>query len=95
LLIAAAVAGVADTALAQGILRGMAAVSAGMIAAVGIKLVAALKNNPMGMWTCVAISALTFLAIGIFRWPLAWVILSLGSLASVWASHCIKQRAAA
>jgi chromate transporter len=36
LLIAAAVAGVADTPIAQGMLRGMGAVSAGLIAAVGI-----------------------------------------------------------
>jgi chromate transporter len=95
LLLAAAVAGVADSAVAQGMLRGMGAVSAGMIAAVGIKLVDALKNNPMGLWTCLAIGTLTFLSIGIFRLPLAWVLLSLGPLASVWAAHCLKLRAAA
>ncbi len=94
LLLAAAVAGVADTAVTQGMLRGMGAVSAGMIAAVGIKLVGALKNNPMGLWTCLAIGTVTFLSIGMFRLPLAWVLLSLGPLASVWASHCLKQRAA-
>ena len=95
LLLAAAVAGFADTAVAQGMLRGMGAVSAGLIAAVGIKLMGALKNNPMGMLTCIAIGALTFIAIGLLRLPLAWVLLSLGPLASVWAAHCIKQRGAA
>ena len=95
LLLAAAFAGVADTALAQGMLRGMGAVSAGLIAAVGIKLMSALKNNPMGMLTCFCIGALTFIAIGLLRLPLAWVLLSLGPLASVWAAHCIKQRGAA
>ena len=95
LLLAAAVAGFADTAVAQGMLRGMGAVSAGLIAAVGIKLMGALKNNPMGMMTCIAIGALTFIAIGLLRLPLAWVLLSLGPLASVWAAHCIKQRGAA
>lgn len=95
LLLAAAVAGIADTPVAQGMLRGMGAVSAGLIAAVGIKLMAALKNNPMGMLTCVGIGALTFIAIGLLRLPLAWVLLSLGPLASVWAAHCIKQRGAA
>jgi chromate transporter len=95
LLLAAAVAGVADTAVAQGMLRGMGAVSAGLIAAVGIKLMGALKNNPMGMLTCIGIGALTFIAIGLMRLPLAWVLLSLGPLASVWAAHCIKQRGAA
>jgi chromate transporter len=95
LLLAAAVAGFADTAVAQGMLRGMGAVSAGLIAAVGIKLMGALKNNPMGMMTCIGIGALTFIAIGLLRLPLAWVLLSLGPMASVWAAHCIKQRGAA
>ena len=95
LLLAAAVAGVAETPVAQGMLRGMGAVSAGLIAAVGIKLMGALKNNPMGMLTCLGIGALTFVAIGLLRLPLAWVLLSLGPLASVWAAHCIKQRGVA
>jgi chromate transporter len=55
----------------------------------------ALKNNPMGMLTCLAISAVTFVTIGLLRLPLAWVLLSLGPLASVWAAHCIKQRGTA
>jgi chromate transporter len=95
LLFAAAVAGVADTPVAQGMLRGMGAVSAGLIAAVGIKLMGALKNNPMGLLTCMGIGTLTFVAIGWLRLPLAWVLLSLGPLASVWAAHCIKQRGTA
>ncbi len=95
LVIAAAVAGVADTPTAQGMLRGMGAVSAGLIAAVGIKLMGALKNNPMGMLTCIGIGAISFLAIGLLRLPLAWVLLTLGPLSSVWAAHCIKQRGAA
>jgi chromate transporter len=95
LLLAAAVAGVADTAMAQGMLRGMGAVSAGLIAAVGIKLMGALKNNPMGLATCAGIGALTFLSIALLRLPLAWVLLSLGPLSSVWAAHCIQQRGAA
>jgi len=92
LLIAAAVAGVADTPVAQGMLRGMGAVSAGLIAAVGIKLIGALKNNPMGMLACGIIGVATFITIGLLRLPLAWVLLSLGPMASVWAAHCIKQR---
>jgi chromate transporter len=92
LLIAAAVAGVSDSPLAQGMLRGMGAVSAGLIAAVGIKLMGALKNNPMGRFSCLAIATLTFVAIGLLRLPLAWVLLSLGPLSAVWAWYCIGQR---
>jgi hypothetical protein len=43
----------------------------------------------------VGIGAVTFVAIGLLRLPLAWVLLTLGPLASVWAGHCIKQRGAA
>ncbi len=89
LLLAAAVAGVADTPVAQGMLRGMGAVSAGLIAAVGIKLMGALENNPMGRLSCMGVAALTFAAIALLRLPLAWVLLSLGPLASIWAWHCI------
>lgn len=92
LSLAAAVAGVADTPVVQGMLRGMGAVSAGLIAAVGIKLMTALKNNPLGMLTCIVIGACTFTAIGLLRLPLAWVLLTLGPLATVWAAYCIKQR---
>lgn len=92
LLIAAAVAGVADTPTAQGMLRGLGAVSAGLIAALGIKLMGALKNNPMGMLTCMALGCLTFIGIALLRLPLAWVLLTLGPLSCVWAGHCIQQR---
>jgi chromate transporter len=95
LLLAAAVAGIADTDVAQGMLRGMGAVSAGLIAAVGIKLMGALKSNPMGRISCMGIGAITFITIGWLRLPLAWVLLTLGPLACVWAAHCIKQRGAA
>lgn len=94
LLIAAVFAGVSDTPTAQGMLRGMGAVSAGLIAATGIKLITALKNNPMGQLSCLGVAALTFIAIALLRLPLAWVLLSLGALSCVWAWHCIRQQAA-
>ncbi len=92
LMIAAAFAGIADTQAAQGMLRGMGAVSAGLIAATGIKLITALKNNPMGQVSCLLVAALTFSAIGLLRLPLAWVLLSLGLLSCVYAWHCIGKR---
>lgn len=95
LLIAAAFAGISDTAVAQGMLRGMGAVSAGLIAAVGIKLMGALKNNPMEQLSCFLIAALTFIAIGLLRLPLAWVLLSLGPLSGFWAWYCIGKQSAA
>ena len=85
LLLAMAFGGVSDAAWAQGALRGMGAVSAGLIAAVGLKLITALKANPMGLPVCVALAVLSFLGVGVMRWPLAWVLLATGLLGCGWA----------
>lgn len=85
LVIAVVFAGVADSPVAQGALKGMGAVAAGLIAAVGLKLVKALRSNVMGVGVCTAFAAMTFIAISILRIPLAWVLLSLGMLATGWA----------
>jgi chromate transporter len=78
---------VADTAWARGALQGMGAVSAGLIAATGIKLIAALNKNIMGMSVCIALAAITFIAVAWLRLPLAWVLLGVGSLGFAWAYH--------
>ena len=85
LLLAMAFGGVSDAAWAQGALRGMGAVSAGLIAAVGLKLIGALQNNPMGMPVCVGLAVLSFVGVGVMRWPLAWVLLGTGLLGCAWA----------
>ena len=85
LLLAMAFGGVSDAAWAQGALRGMGAVSAGLIAAVGLKLITALKGNPMGLPVCVALAVLSFLGVGVMRWPLAWVLMATGLLGCGWA----------
>lgn len=85
LLLAAAFGGIADTPAAQGALRGMRAVAAGLIAATGIKLVAALNRNVMGLAVCWSLALLSFVAIALLRLPLAWVLLGVGGLACLWA----------
>jgi chromate transporter len=85
LIMAVVFAGVADVPAAQGALRGLGAVAAGLITATGLKLIAALKENVMGMRTCWAVTALTFIAIALLRVRLLWVLLVLGSVASLWA----------
>jgi len=76
---------VADLAWAQGALRGMGAVAAGLIAATGIKLIPALKSNPIGIGVSAAIMLGTFIGVSLLRWPLIWVLLGIGSLACGWA----------
>ncbi|HOZ64211.1 MAG TPA: chromate transporter [Burkholderiaceae bacterium] len=85
LLLASTFAGVADLPAAQGALRGMGAVAAGLIAATGLKLIPALKKNVMGALVCSALGAITFTAIALLRIPLFWVLLVVGGVACVWA----------
>ena len=85
LLVAALYGTVADTTAAQGALRGMGAVAAGLITATGIKLIAALNKNPMGMGACTGLAGLTFVAIALFRWPLVGVLAGIGGGACLWA----------
>jgi chromate transporter len=85
LMLAALFSGVADSARAQGMLRGMGTVSAGLIAAAGLKLIPALRANAMGRLVCWALIALTFVAVAVLRVPLLWVLLGLGGAACVWA----------
>ncbi|MGK5027653.1 chromate transporter [Janthinobacterium sp. RB2R34] len=63
-----------------GALRGMAAVSAGMIAATGIKLAASLTRHPLPLWLTLSLVALGVLAVAVLRLPLVYVLLVLGAL---------------
>lgn len=85
LILAALFAGVSDSVPIQGALRGMGAVAAGMIAATGLKLFASLKQNVLGVHTCWALAAMTFIAIAFLRQPLIWVLLGLGGGGALWA----------
>ncbi|HEX5739502.1 MAG TPA: chromate transporter [Hydrogenophaga sp.] len=76
---------VAEYPMAQNALRGMGAVAAGLITATGIKLIAALDKNAMGMGVCIGLATLTFIAIALLRWPLLWVLLVIGGGACLWA----------
>lgn len=73
-----------------GALRGMGAVAAGLIAATGLKLIDALKGNPLGAPICIALGAACFVGIAVLRWPLAYVLLGLGALACLLAYRRLK-----
>jgi len=91
LTIAILFAGVEHTAAAQGVLRGMGAVCAGLIVATGLKMIPALKTNPMGRVSCAVLAVLGFITVGLLRLPLAWVLLTLGPIAGVWAGLHMRQ----
>jgi chromate transporter len=83
LLIALVYARFASNPGVVGALRGMGAVAAGLIIASGLKLSPALMKNAMGLATCVVFGTVCFVAIAILRWPLAYVLLGVGSVACV------------
>jgi len=73
--------GISELPQVQGALRGMGAVAAGLITATGLKLISAVKQNPMGVKVCWLFAAFAFVAIGVLRWPLAWVLFGVGGVA--------------
>ncbi len=73
-----------------GALRGMGAVAAGLIAATGLKLFGALKSSVLGPRLCIGFGVLCFVAIALLRWPLAYVLIGLGSVACVLAFRKLK-----
>jgi chromate transporter len=91
LILAALFAGVSDSVPVQGALRGMGAVAAGMIAATGLRLFSALKQNVLGVLTCWSLAAITFIAVAFFRLPLILVLLGVGGAGAWWAYRRIGQ----
>ena len=91
LALAAAFSGVSDLPQVQAALRGMGAVTAGLVTATGLKLITAIRSNPMGPGVCWLLAALTFVAIAVLRLPLAWVLLGLGGAACLHAYRTIRQ----
>jgi len=91
LLLAALYGSIAHHPMAQGALRGMGAVSAGLVIGTGLKLLGALRHNPMGALACALFGALTLMAIAWLRWPLTSVLPAIGTLAVLWAWHCLPE----
>jgi chromate transporter len=72
-------------AAVQSALKGMGAVVAGLIIATGLKLIPALRKNPLGRNLGLAWVGIGFVVVAIVRVPLAVSLLTLGGTACVWA----------
>jgi chromate transporter len=83
LMLAALYGQLSDIPIVAGALRGMGAVAAGLVVSTALKLGPTLKKNVLGLWPCLGFALLTLLLVGGLRWPLAGVVLGLGSL-SMW-----------
>jgi chromate transporter len=64
-------------------LRGMGAVAAGLFIATGLKLLTALKTNPLGVPLCLVLACLSFVGVALLHWRLVYVMLGLGGLGYV------------
>jgi len=80
----------AASPVVAGALHGMAAVCAGLIAAAALRLVSALKKNPMPLPWCLAITAAGFILVGLLKLPLAWVLCGLGVLGCILTYRRLK-----
>lgn len=74
-----------------GALRGMGAVSAGLIVATAFKVMPTLRRNPLGLPLAAGLVALTALAVGWWRVPLVWVVLGLGAVSMALAAHRLRR----
>lgn len=73
-----------------GALHGMGVVAAGLVLATAFKLGKALKKSELGLPSAGVLVALTALAVGVLRWPLALVVLGLGSAAVAYAAWRVR-----
>ena len=63
-----------------GALRGMGVVASGLILSTAVRLATGLRNNALGLPACAALAVGTAVAVGLWHWPLAWVVLGLGAV---------------
>lgn len=75
-----------------GAVRGMGAAAAGLIGAVSLKMIPGLKKNAMGAGISAALLAMTFVAVGLLRWPLVYVVIGLGVPAFAYAVWIIRAK---
>jgi chromate transporter len=69
-----------DNPAVTGALRGLAAVSAGLIAAAGLKMAPALARGPIPRWWSLAILLAGFVMVALLHWPLLYILLGLGGV---------------
>lgn len=74
-----------------GALRGMGAVSAGLIIATAVKLLPAMKSSPLGLLPALLLAGLAIVAIAVMRVPLIWVVLGLGGLGVLLAARSLRR----
>ena len=78
-----------------GAVRGMGAVAAGLVIAMGLKLAPTLKSNPLPTASCALAALLTWVAVGLLRLPMAWLVLCGGAVMVAFAWHWLGRSTSA
>lgn len=91
LVVTAAYAEFASVPVVAGALKGMGAVAAGLIGGTALKLLDALRGNPVGLPAAAVLGFAMFGLVALLRWPLAWVLLGLGIVACAWAAYVLSR----
>ncbi len=81
----------AELPLVAGALRGMGVVAAGLVIATGAKLVGGLRRHPLGRPVALGYAVLTAVLVGALRWPMAAVVLGLGSVAMAHVAWALRR----
>lgn len=95
LALAALYQGLSHVPAVAGAVRGMGAVSAGLIGAMALKMLPSLDRGPLPRVAWVGLALLVLLLVVVLRWPLLWVLAAVGSLAVGLAAHRLARRRAA
>jgi chromate transporter len=82
---------ISDNPIAQSALQGMNAVVAGMVLATGLKLMPALKKNPLGYPLSTVLVLLTIVCVNVVKMPLAYVLLGIGGVSTLWAARQLER----
>lgn len=92
LLLALGYGSFGHSAWIQGALGGVAVVVSALITSTALKLIPLLGKHPLGRPLCLGIGALTLWLVAYLRWPLPWVLASVGTAA--WAGTLFRLRRA-
>lgn len=80
-----------DQPQVAGALRGMGAVAAGLVVAMGAKLIVTLSKHPLGRVQALAYALLTAVLVGGLRWPMVAVVLGLGTLGMAHVAWALRR----
>jgi chromate transporter len=74
----------------QGAMRGLGLVVSALILSTALKLAPSLLQHPGGRLFALIAAAATLLCVVGLRWPLLWVLLSVGGLSCLWTWHRLR-----